>query len=55
MKPDVQEFLMKHRKAVRNLIELRKARDRVSQLKQPDAKLLKAIDEDIAELEKSIK
>lgn len=53
MKPEVTDLLRKIRKHERDLLELRKARERLQQTKNPDPKLSKMIDDEIAQLEKN--
>lgn len=49
-----QKYLMNYRKKKRDLPELRKAHERIKNLKNPDTKLLKAIVDDIAAIEKEL-
>lgn len=48
MKPELDKLLKQERKYKRQLAELRAMRQKVAQQKQPDAKVLAMIDEEIA-------
>lgn len=50
MKKELEELLKAERKNRRQLVELRATRQKVMQQSQPDAKVLKMIDEEIAAL-----
>lgn len=51
MTPELKEALQQHRKKQRDLAELKQMRERMRELKNPDAKLLKQIEEEIAKLQ----
>lgn len=50
MKPELEKMIKAERKFKRELAELRAMRQKVQQQKNPDAKVLAMIDEEIAQL-----
>lgn len=50
MKAEIEKLIKAERKSKRQLAELRAMRQKVAQQVQPDQKVLKAIDEEIANL-----
>lgn len=52
MNPQLQAVLKAYRKRDRDLAELKALRKRLEQLKNPDAKVLKMVDDAIANAEK---